>query len=238
MDAVILAAGVGKRMQGITRAYYKPLLRVNGVPLVRAAVKLAINAGVDVPVVVVAPQNADVIDQTLADLPATLIVQRTPDGPGDALRVGLQVRGPRASYRVLVLLADNVTTDEDVRNVIQFETAVGVNEIPRSDAGRYTRFDPDLNDWVEKVPITDLDGPPMECWVGPFVGWRDKMEPVLEEVWFNAKRDGVEALIGPHLGKFMCTELKSARVRVSSVDVGTVDAFAKARGWGREEEKS
>lgn len=228
MDAVILAGGRGQRVAELAGMYRKPLMEVNGVPLVRRSVILALGAGVAEPIVVVSPENAWDVSEALHNLSATLIIQRKPLGPGDALRVGLQVRSRQLGhYRVMVLLSDNVTTEEDVDLVTRHETAVGVRTLDRAEAGRYTWFDPDRNDWVEKVEIPD--GPPVDCWVGPFVGWRDMMETTLAEVCQGAQHAGAEALIGPYLGR-MTNRLNTPRVAVTSVDVGTPESYKAVKG--------
>ena len=229
MDAVILAGGRGERMAGVTSLYGKPLLQVDGSPLVRRAVELAISVDVTEPVVVVSPENASNIHEALEGLPATLIIQRRPAGPADALRLGLKVHtSSLGCYRVLVLLSDNVLTYEDVAAVTKHETAVGVSVKPRSEAQRFTWFDPELNDWREKVEIPD--GDPVECWVGPFVGLRRNMDRVVREVSTFSRAASTEALIGPHLGHMTNGE-HTPRIPVSSVDVGTPEAYAKVMGW-------
>ena len=45
MEAVILAAGRGQRMEGLARPFYKPLLEVNGMSLVAYAVEYASASG-------------------------------------------------------------------------------------------------------------------------------------------------------------------------------------------------
>lgn len=228
MDAVILAAGRGERLSSLVPPFRKPLIEVNGVPLVRTAVELAIGVGVELPIVVAAPINAADVDAALSGLPACIVIQRQPHGPGDALRIGLQVHNVSlGSYRVLVLLSDNVITSADVHEVTQHEVAVGVRSTPRADAGRFTWFDPALRDWREKVAIPD--GESVDCWVGPFVGWRSKMERVTREVCDDARRRDDEALIGPYLGRMTNYEY-TPRVPVSAVDVGTLEAFAELRG--------
>lgn len=229
MDAVVLAAGRGERLSSLVPPFRKPLIEVNGVPLVRTAVELAIGAGVEQPVVVAAPINAADVDAALSGLPACIVIQRQPHGPGDALRVGLQVHDRSLGcYRVLVLLSDNVITHNDVREVMKHEVAIGVRSTPRANANRFTWFDPTLHDWREKVTITD--GEPVDCWVGPFIGWRSRMERVMQEVCDDARRRDGEALIGPYLG-LMTNHQYTPRVPVSAVDVGTPEAFAEMRGW-------
>lgn len=229
MDAVILAGGRGERMTPIIARYMKPLLTVNGAPLVRSAVELAVSAGVEEPVVVTSPFNTQDIAAALTGLPAALVVQRRPLGPADALRVGLKVHNVNGgSYRVLVMLSDNVMTLDDVRFVVRHETAIGVAVKPRSEAKRFTWFDPRVQDWREKIDIPD--GDPVECWVGPFVALRSRMNRVVSEVCKFSLAGSTEALIGPNLG-LMTDGKNTPRIPVSSVDVGTPESYSQVKEW-------
>lgn len=231
MDAVVLAGGRGSRVAELVPEFHKPLLMADGVPMVSRAVDLALEAGVRCPVVVVSPQNAELIDQALGDRPAFIVVQREPLGPGHALHMGLAAT-PKpfaASNRVLVLLSDNLTETQDITNVARHITAVAVNWVERADAERYTRLQDD-GSWVEKVPLDTLDGPPVACWVGPFVGWRDKMTRVLMYALTNRVGNS-EVPIGPFLGRFMYDDDNSEVVEVSSIDIGTTKSYGSYRGW-------
>lgn len=221
MDAVILAAGKGERLRDLTPAFHKPLLPIDGVPLVSRAVDLAHVAGVDRPVVVVAPSNADIISRVLGKRDVALVIQREPRGPGDALLTGLMHRTrPTLSDRVLVLLADNVSTDADVAAVAEEKTAIGVKKISWQDAQRFTRWED--GHWIEKIPL----GPGHHsrlCWVGPFVGWRENMETALIHA---QPSENDELLIGPLLSAFMLGDIGPI-VEVSSYDVGTLATYPK-----------
>lgn len=231
MDAVILAAGRGARMSDVVPPYHKPLLEVvRGQPLIRQHVQAALDIGVKTPVVVVAPQNAELIDAALGDLPARLVIQRRPRGPGHALLIGLCVEPQpfATSDRVLVLLVDNVVSHEDITAVTNwYGTAVGIRYTPRSEAHRFTRFD--NNRWLEHAPLTDTTPDPVPCWVGPFVGWRQPMTQVLRLVVRIAEQDQTEALIGPHLNAMGSNP---RFIPVSSIDVGTPEAYQAATTEG------
>lgn len=227
MDAIVLAGGRGTRVMELAPEYHKPLLPVNGVPMVTLAVDLAVRAGVTCPVVVAAPANAYEICHALVGRPALVVIQRKPLGAGHALLLGLQV-SPRPFVdcdRVLVLLSDNVSSDDDVAKVTAHPTAVGVQYVNRENAFRFARLDDDGR-WVEKEPILNMDGPPIPCWVGPFVGWRSKMIRVLAEAVEQRKPD-VEVYAGPYLGKFMYDETKCPLVPVDSLDLGVADEYRR-----------
>lgn len=227
MDAIILAGGRGTRVMELAPEFHKPLLPVNGVPMVTLAVDLALRAGVTCPVVVAAPANAEAICDALEGRPAFVVIQRQPLGAGHALLLGLQA-SPRPYVdcdRVLVLLSDNVSSDDDVANVTKHTTAVGIKMIEREHAFRFARLDDDGN-WVEKKPIKNLNGPLIPCWVGPFVGWRAHMTRVLAEA-VAARQPDVEVYAGPYLGKFMYAATKCPLVPVDSLDLGVADEYRR-----------
>jgi NDP-sugar pyrophosphorylase family protein len=228
VDAVILAGGRGTRMMGTAPEYHKPLLPIDGVPLVCRAVDLAIEAGVKCPVVVVSPHNAEAICGALGDRQAAIVIQRQPLGPGHALLLGLllKVAPYSESDRVLVLLSDNLSTDHDIEVVNQHTTAVGVRTIDRNQAHRFTRYENDR--WIEKKSIGSTEGAPFACWVGPFIGWRPNMTKALANA-FNNRVDDSELLIGPYLKLFM-TNHKDVLQHVSSLDVGTIEDYNEASG--------
>lgn len=227
MDAIILAGGRGTRVMELAPEYHKPLLPVDGVPMVTLAVDLALRAGVTCPVVVAAPANAEAICEALEGRPAFVVIQRQALGAGHALLLGLQA-SPRPFVdcdRVLVLLSDNLSTDLDVHAVAQHPTAVGIKYIERRNAFRFDRLDDDGR-WVAKEPIRNMDGPPIACWVGPFIGWRSHMTRVLAQAVDERKPD-VELHIGPHLGKFMYSETKCPLVPVNSIDLGVAEEYRR-----------
>lgn len=224
MDAVILAAGRGERVRDVAPPFFKPLIEVDGVPLVRRHVQLAIDAGTTTPVVVVAAENAYAIDRALEGLPARLVIQREPLGPGHALLIGLCVEPDpfQSSDRVLVLLSDNVVTETDVAKLTGLPyTGVGVREVACAEAYRFTRLEGTR--WVEREPLTDETPDPVPCWVGPFVGWRQAMMRTLRDVVGNVS----EALIGPYLNELTGTYARgrAVTVPVSSYDIGTPEAY-------------
>ena len=222
MDAVILASSGSTHMFDLSRGYHKPLLRIDGIPLVCRAVDLAHAAGVSIPVVVVAPRNAEAIELALGERHASLIIQRKPKGPGHALALGLSVHTrPKASDRVLLLLSDTVSTDADVTTVAAHPTAIGVRKLPRVDALEFTRFA--ANRWIDRETI-EKDGPDVTCWIGPVVGDREKMIEAVYRARLARVLDEQETPIGPYLSRFMRAGQHNI-VEVSSRAVGTIESF-------------
>jgi len=221
VDAVVLAAGRGQRVESIAGPYYKPLLKIDGVSLVRRAVLLAREARAERIVVVVAPENSTDIVREVEDVDEVFFVlQPSPRGPGHALLYG--VTSCRADDdRVLVLLGDNLSTDEDVWRVVH-NGAIGVRMLSVEEAQRYTFLDDD-NVWREKVRPFSKE-PYVPCWIGPFVGSIDNIYSVLNRM-IHFVEPGHELPIGPYLSQFMRGGL-SRTVLVSSRDLGTPEALA------------
>ena len=215
MDGVILAGGRGGRLNGVAATWLKPLLPIDGVPLITRAVDAAWEFCSRV-AVVVAPQNAGAISDVLGPREVTLIVQREPRGPGDALLVGLQVV---RSEHALVLLADNVLGPRDVAQLVE-RRGVGVRRLPPEQSERFTRFDHVHNRWVEKVPVeaNQIDSSNLvTCWVGPLVVDSEKAHDVL----LGCSGVPGELLLGPYLSE-ICADV---RTPVEARDVGTVETY-------------
>lgn len=225
MDAVILAAGKGERLNGIMPRFHKPLMVVNGMPLVRQATEAAFKSGAEQVVVVVAPGNTQPISEVLEGFSnLKMVVQRHATGPGDGLVIGLElVRTDRA----LVLMGDNVLTVEDVRAVVAAEPfAVGVQSLPATDdAQRFTRYTSD-GSWLEKVPYKgegeDIVAGHITAWVGPITIDVNAARDALACLHKAFHHDGVEHPIGPYLN-YISPNAKL--VNVNSIDIGTPQAI-------------
>jgi molybdopterin-guanine dinucleotide biosynthesis protein A len=225
VDAVILAAGRRRRVESITGPYGKPLIKVDGVSLVRRAVLLAREVRAERIVVVVAPQNAAVIIREVEDVPyVNFVLQPSPRGPGHALLYGIASCNSEDD-RVLVLLGDNLSTNDDVQRVVDNEhgTAIGVRMLNVEDAQRYTFLDYD-NVWREKEPPR-TDQLLVPCWIGPFVGCIGNIYAELNNLAYFLE-PGQELPIGPYLNRFMWGG-RTRTVLVGSRDLGTPEALAE-----------
>ena len=228
MDAVILAAGRGTRVDDAADPYMKPLLVVDGEPLVVRAVKLA-RPWVERSVVVASPRNAELIVNALDEheVEALVVIQARPRGPGHALLWGLSACGRSYDDRVLVLISTDVSAPDDVAAVLQDgSTAVGVRLFTQVEAAeRYTFFDFD-HVWREKEkPRTQQLL--VECWVGLFVGSRSNMhDKLLRELHARAEVGVDELPIGPYLTDFMY-QGRNHLVYVSSKPIKTADDYRR-----------
>jgi choline kinase len=226
MEAVVLAAGKGQRMEGFAKLFFKPLLEINGMPLIAYAVEYASAAGATKVTVVAAKSNIEDIEQALKMYASwvTTIVQHEPTGPGDAALIGLENTVDKS---VMLLMSDNIMNSNAVsmmatRAVIEDIDAVGVLHVPISKAGRFTRIRRGTNGalkYVESVEVSHLDetGPGVATvWCGPLIFKRDTAINVLRREKINAVKDAKEFKIGPYLNEIM-------RKGALLVDVGAMD---------------
>jgi len=104
---VILAAGKGTRMNS---ELPKVLVALHGRPMIRYLMDSVKAAGVDArPVIVVSPDNREVISRTLADYPAAYVVQAEQLGTGNAVACARQLinqESPQAES-IVVLYGDH-----------------------------------------------------------------------------------------------------------------------------------
>jgi bifunctional N-acetylglucosamine-1-phosphate-uridyltransferase/glucosamine-1-phosphate-acetyltransferase GlmU-like protein len=230
VDTVILAAGRGARLNGIAAPFHKPLLIVNGMPLIVQLVRAAHATfrGSDETarvVVVVAPENAQAISAVLSAhelFDVQYVLQPLAHGPGDALRRGLVAA---QDGRTLVLMADNVISQATLERVVDEATpyAVGCVDMPPQDAARFTRYNWQTSGWDERVPVVDDHISKITnmvtCWVGPLIIDRAK---ALDELncHLPGKLPGEEILIGPNLRFLIPSNVGYEMVEVDVTDIG------------------
>lgn len=221
MDAVILAAGRGARLNGHVAPYMKPLIAVNGVALVKTVTSHAVEATTGRVVVVAAPDNVVPISHLVGELErVTVIVQHTPRGPGDAVWRALDLC---ASDRVLILCADNIMSHADVQAVATATRApfvVGTRVLSNGEeAERFTRYTED-GSFIEGAKGGVWSDGRYRCWVGPLVVPRTAMQQSLTAIFVEP---GAELKIAPSLNDLGQPELIEVRV----VDVGVPDALTR-----------
>ncbi|HEY2787571.1 MAG TPA: nucleotidyltransferase family protein [Fimbriiglobus sp.] len=155
MDAIILAAGKGTRLRPYTETTPKPLLPVQGRPILDWI--LAALPPVNRLVVVVnylAGQIEDYLKTQLHVKDWTTVRQDVPRGTGDAL---MACRGHVSAERVLVLNADDLMGRDDIARLAAVPMGIlahPVNE-PRAFGIVFPKPDGTLDRIVEKP---DLDG--------------------------------------------------------------------------------
>jgi NDP-sugar pyrophosphorylase family protein len=107
VEAVVMAAGEGRRLRPLTERYAKPVLPIDGRPVIVTLLHELCAAGVG-PVTVVTGHLAEQVETLLDVFDVRFVRQPEPLGSADAVRIGL--RGLPA----VVLGADTVFTPGDI----------------------------------------------------------------------------------------------------------------------------
>ncbi|VTS07034.1 nucleotidyltransferase family protein [Tuwongella immobilis] len=157
MDVVLLAAGLGTRLRPLTETIPKPLVAVQGRPLLdwTIAALPPVNR-----LIVVVHYLAEQVEAYLRQQPYiprdkwTTIRQETPRGTGDAFQ---SCRDALTSNRVMVLNGDDLYGAADIRTLAQQPAGVLAHPVdqPRKFGIVFPRADGTLERMVEKP---DLDG--------------------------------------------------------------------------------
>lgn len=238
MEAVILAAGRGQRMEGLAKPFYKPLLEINGMPLVAYAVEYASASGVERVTVVASSANYNDISEALSSYSkwVRLVVQEEPAGPGHATMIGLS---DAVHDQTMLLMSDNVM-DQDIVVDMAFNSrvnqtdAIGVRTVTLEQASRFTRIQHAHSDnenykFVEgtAVGIDDIwiDGN-VKVWCGPVVFQTSRAFDVLSNEWANRKESS-EMKIGPYLNTIM--RWPTHLYDVKAFDVGIPSAYIASK---------
>lgn len=189
IGALILAAGANTRLQAVVPPYMKPLILMNGKPLVRHAVDHALNdwhvRGITV---VAGPDNARMLLGVLSKM-HHFVLQPEPDGVVDAVYRAL----PTITQDwTLILCADN-TFVPDPDNPVHFSAKrgaqFGTRFVDPPSSRRFTRykrlsdpkgasFDEQYAPGVRLIPASDPeqgDG----CWIGPLLLETEQLRRVL-----------------------------------------------------------
>lgn len=239
MESVILAAGRGQRMEGVAKPFYKPLLEINGIPLLVYAAEYASAAGALRVTVVVSPHNIGDVEKVLKPyIPwVRIVVQEDPLGPGHAALVGLdQV----TEDKTMLLMSDNIMDSAAVvsmatRCAIENKDAVGIRVVNPDQARRFTRVrcqDDGVLTYVEGGEIGEKDFWPglggsekVKVWCGPLVFNSAKCRDVLRAEFALLDAQNSELKIGPYLNKIIGED--PILVDVQSMDVGIPSVYSE-----------
>ncbi len=229
MHAVILAAGKNERLWDVVNPYEKPLVEIDGAPLLRTLIDIAreyCNRVVIVASVENAEKVRDLVQSHFESDRLRIVIQPEAVGPGDALLRGVEACD---DDKVLVICGDNVMKKEDIGYLRaasrRANLAVGVATITdEAEAIRYTRITRNRN-FVEG-PVDDAptkDGAWL-VWLGPFIATRSALLSALQKGAGEYKY----FRIGPHLNDVGTAEFVPMTVK----DIGTPQSLAEAQANG------
>jgi NDP-sugar pyrophosphorylase family protein len=162
LDVVVMAAGEGRRMRPLTERWPKPVLPIDGRPVIASLARELAAAGLR-RVTVVTGHLAEQVETVLGDgrafgLELGYVRQTSPDGSADAVRRALaaEVRPP-----LLVTAADTMFGPGDVRLFADaFASSGAAAAIAARRDGTWAPLW-GLSDLVTEV-LEDLPGPPYE----------------------------------------------------------------------------
>jgi CTP:molybdopterin cytidylyltransferase MocA len=150
LEAVVMAAGEGRRLRPLTERWPKPILPIDGKPVIVTLLR-ELAASELAPVTVVVGHLGDQIRRLLSGLDVRFAEQPEPLGSADAVRSAVEA-GARAPF--LVTAADTVYVPGDVRRFVEsweHSGAAGALAPPLWGVG------PKLLPYLDELP-----GPPFE----------------------------------------------------------------------------
>ncbi len=188
LDAVVMAAGGGTRLRPLTESWPKPVLPIDGRPVIGTLVRELAASGFEA-VTVVVGYLGDRVRDLLGDgsafgVSVRYAVQASPDGSADALRCALAAG---SQLPALVVAADTVFRPGDLgeaaRRWLESGAVAGiaVREVPREELG-------------ERSPVRVARGRVLELGGEPGEGCL-----AAAPLWFLAEPIGarLKALSGP-----------------------------------------
>jgi N-acetyl-alpha-D-muramate 1-phosphate uridylyltransferase len=129
VEAIVMAAGEGRRMRPITERWPKPILPIDGRAVIATLVRHLQAEGIG-PITVVTGHLAEQVEELLDPLDVRFARQPNPDGSADAVRRALEAG---AGLPSLVCAADTLFRPGDLSKVARAETegAVAYRADPR-----------------------------------------------------------------------------------------------------------
>jgi NDP-sugar pyrophosphorylase family protein len=174
VQAIVMAAGEGRRLRPITERWPKPVLPIDGRAVVATLVQQLAAEGIG-PITVVTGHLAEEVEALLDGLELRFVRQPSPDGSADAVRRALEAG---AGLPALVTAADTVFGHGDLARVAETgSAAIAYRRDPRKariaiESGfvaQVVAHDPALPFasaplWIltDEIELDGLSGPPFE----------------------------------------------------------------------------
>ncbi|MFA5358735.1 MAG: sugar phosphate nucleotidyltransferase [Patescibacteria group bacterium] len=155
MQAVILAAGRGVRMQPLTYEIPKPMLRVQGKPILAYTIDL-LPAEIDEIIIVVGylgDQIKEYFGQDYNGRKVVYVEQQELLGTGHALSLCRDI----LHDRFLVLMGDDIYSAADIPRCLEYEQSILAKEVTAEEKRNYGAFE--INDKGDLIGITEKELP-------------------------------------------------------------------------------
>jgi NDP-sugar pyrophosphorylase family protein len=202
MQAVILAAGEGKRLRPLTKNRPKALIPIANKPIVNYPIRSLLDCGIRDIIVVVGYRKEHVIRHiNRCDAPIEVVVQKTQLGTGDALRCAT----PLVREDFLVLPGDNFIDAPSISRIMAVQNSVLVKEHPYPSNFGVVMVD---RDGVSRIIEKPEHAPSFTVSTGIYHLTPDFL-PYLTE---NSLTDSINGMLagGGHLGVVMAGEWHDA----------------------------
>lgn len=243
MDAVILAAGRNDRLAGLVAEGMKPLMLVNGKPIIIDLLdKLTVSSGGRIvhTVIVASPVNVQAIVSVLKATGhlsrfLSVVIQPEPVGPVDALRRGFETCPVTDREQTLVLCGDNIIPQEVMDTFVQgsySDEHVGWIAVRTMDdesaAKRFTRVTEDCKEFHEGINDTGTrwrDGK-YRAWLGPVLTYSMYLDKLFEISHAAKAQDAKLSRMWERLVKIHGTEQSKWKLIESRCqDIGVPEAL-------------
>lgn len=161
MQAVILAAGEGKRLRPLTETTPKPMVRINGRPILEYTLS-ALPESVNEAIIIVGYKGEQVVNHfgnTFGKLKLTFVTQKELKGTGDALK---STKDLLRDEHFLVLVGDDLYRPDDIKKCTEYPLSILAKETEHPE--RYGVCVADENDNLKEVvekpacPVSNLVG--------------------------------------------------------------------------------
>jgi hypothetical protein len=163
---IILAAGANTRLNGIVAPFNKPLVLVNGKPLIRHSIDHLLEWDVTSIIIVASPENVrQLLTVAKSPVPIKWVLQIGPTGVVEAIKLAMMAVD---KDRVVIVCADN--TFAGFEGPPMSGDWIATRTLPNAEAKRFTRLEHgprgDMNLCSASSP-RGYGGKESTVWIGP-----------------------------------------------------------------------
>ena len=179
ITSIIIAAGANTRLGGIVAPFMKPLILVNGKPLIQHALQHAAEWNTARDIIVASPDNAALLTKVAGNWDdLDWILQPTPAGVVDAIARALN--HVKTDW-TLILCGDNTFSKIDMKTKWGSLGLFGARKLPAQDSQRFTRYK-----LREEGGVVFIDAASRDlgdgCWIGPLLLKTSELQRVVPRI--------------------------------------------------------